>query len=357
VLQAFDNDQSDASIKGDIAHALLEEALEWGVVPDHPDVDIMYAVMLAVEYINSTYKDYKSYSKCKLLTEVQLNIPETGEFGTADVVLVTDRLLHIIDYKNGYVPVDINMNAQLMLYLLGAIAEHGERKHYKLTVIQPNYSHKDGMIRHFEPTENDINWFKHEVGLAMASESILAGKHCKTSYCPARGSCSVFNAWAQENLKLAYYPGEPTGMTDEQLGQALEQAEILQGYRDMLRGEAMRRILQQNKTINGYKIVKAKQNRAFASDKARDHVFQNLKELGIQETDLYEKTPIGPAGVERAVKKVFKKHGRGAWMKGMDHVCPDDMLQPQNQSLTLEKSIDGRKEYRRGNEFDTLKTL
>jgi hypothetical protein len=238
--------------------------------------------------------------------------------------------------------------------LLGAIAKYGERKHYKLTAIQPNYVHKDGMIRSFEPDINDLNWFKHEVGMAMASTSILAGKHCKTSYCPARGSCQTFLAWAQENCKLAWYPGEVNGMTDEQLSEALEQAEILSGYQDALRGEAMRRILHQNKAINGYKLVKARQNRTFADDTARNEVFEHLKEIGIKDHDLFEHTPIGPAGVEKLVKRVFKHQGRGAWVKGMEYVCPSSALQPQNQSLTLAKAIDGRKEYKKGSEFDVI---
>jgi len=355
VLATFDNPETEASIKGDVAHKLLEDAIVWGTVPDTGDVDMEYNVMLAQEYIENTYKEYKTSGGCQIYAEQQLDIPETGEFGTADVILVTPRLIHIIDYKNGYVPVDINMNAQLMLYLLGAIHKWGERKTYKLSVIQPNYVHRDGMIRHFEPVENDLNWFRHEVGLALASEQILAGKHCRNTYCPARGSCTVFHAWAQENLKLAYFPGEPTGMSDEELAKALEEAELLKGYHDNLRGEAMRRILQQNKRIEGYKLVKARQNRAFNDDRARDAAYENLKHFGIDDGELYDKSPIGVAGIERIVKKIFKHHGRGAWMKAMDQICPKTLLQPENQSLTLEKTIDGRKEYKRGQEFDALK--
>ncbi len=352
VLQTYDNSPSDASTKGDIAHKLLEDSLEWGVVPDHPDVDIMYGVMMAVEYINDTQKAYGP--ACKVYAEQTLEIPETGEIGTTDVTMVTADTIHVIDYKNGYVPVDVKMNAQLMLYLLSLMHKYGERKHYKLTVIQPNYVHVDGMIRHFEPTPDDIEWFRKEVAIAMASQTVTAGKHCKTTYCPARGTCEVFNAWSLENCKLAWFPGETVAMTDEALADALEQAEILQGYRDALRGEAMRRMLQQNRRIRGYKIVKAKKDRAYASDAARGKVLSALAEMGATEDDLFDRKPIGPAGVEKIVKKLFKPQGRGAWLKGMDYIMPPELLEPTNQSLTIEKSIDGRKEYKRGAEFDAL---
>jgi hypothetical protein len=287
--------------------------------------------------------------------EQQLDIPETGEFGTTDTVLVTPSTLHIIDYKNGYVPVDVKMNPQLMLYLLGAIAKWGERKHYKLTIIQPNYVHVDGMIRHFEPSADDIEWFRKEVAYAMLSEDLVAGKHCKTSYCPHRGTCEVFNAWIPENLQLAWFPGEVNSMSDEQLSEALEQAEVLQGHRDQLRGEAMRRILHQDRNIEGYKIVKAKKDRDFASQKSQEAVYNRLSELGASPDELYTKQPLSVAGVERVVKRLFKPQGRSAWMKGMDHVCPPEALLPTNQSLTLEKAIDGRKAHKRGSEFGALK--
>jgi hypothetical protein len=116
----------------------------------------------------------------------------------------------------------------------------------------------------------------------------------------------------------------------------------------------MRRMLQQGKRIPGYKIVKAKQDRAYASDEARQEVFNGLSEIGAEVDDLYNKVPIGPAGVEKIVKKIFKHQGRGAWIKGLDYVMPAKLLQPANASLTIEKAIDGRKEYKRGSEFGEL---
>jgi hypothetical protein len=361
VLQLYDNESSEASIKGDIAHALLTEALIWGITPNHPDTDIMYGVMLALDYLMKTYKEYGK--DCILTTEESLDIPETGEFGTLDVGFVTPALIHVVDYKNGYVPVDIKRNPQLMLYLCGLIAKHGERPQYKISVIQPNYVHYDGMIRHYVVTPEDLATFRGEVALALASQSVIAGKHCRESYCPARGTCAVFLGWAQENLALAYYPGESVAMSDQQLSQALEEADILQGWRDQLRAEAMRRMLHQGKQIAGYKIVKAKKDRNFKDAKAKERVYAELEYLGATIDELHPRTDISVAGVERIVKRIFKPQGQGAWLKGMDYVCPPELLEPANRSLTLEKAIDGRKPYTRGSEFtplpgtDTLKDI
>jgi len=351
-LKLYDNLPSEASLRGDAAHALLADAITWGVTPNHPDTDIVEGVMLALEYV---MQEYKFHGKgCELICEQTLEIPETGEFGTLDVGFITPSLIHVIDYKNGYVPVNIRMNPQLLLYLCGLIAKYGERKHYKISVIQPNYTHVDGKIRHHDVTPDDLAWFRKEVAYALTRSEVVAGTHCRTSYCPARGTCSIFKGWAEENLKLAYYPGESIAMSDEELSQALDQAEVLQGWRDQLRGEAMRRILQQGKTLQGYKVVKAKKDRAFRDEKAKAAVYQQLQELGATEDDLRPRGEIGVAGVERIIKRVFKPQGRGAWLKGMQAICGPDMLEPPNQSLTLEKAIDGRKPYTRGSEFTSL---
>jgi hypothetical protein len=355
VLKTYPNNSSEASIKGDVAHDLLEDGIMFGVVPNHPDVDLVYSAMFGLEKILDTYNSYGGAKKCKIYSEQSLDIPETGEFGTTDCILVTDALIHVIDFKNGYVPVDIYLNPQLLLYLCGAIAKYGERKHYKISVIQPNYVHKDGMFRHMDVSQDDLEWFRNEVAVAMMDESIKAGKHCKTTYCPHRGSCETFLMWSVENCRLAWFPGELNGMSDEQLAEALEQSEILQGYRDSLRGEAMRRILHQDRTIEGYKIVKAKKDRNFADDKAKALVFKALEDLGATMDEIHPRTDISVAGVERVVKRIFKPQGRGAWMKGMEHICPPEYLEPTNQSLTLEKTIDGRQAHKRGSEFGPLK--
>jgi hypothetical protein len=308
--------------------------------------------MFTLEKVNELVAQYGP--KCKVYGEQTLDIPETGEFGTTDVCLVTDTLIHIIDHKNGYVPVDIYLNPQLLLYLCGAIAKYGERKHYRISISQPNYVHADGMFRSMDISQEQLDWFRNEVAVAMSRDDIIAGKHCKTTYCPHRGSCETFLYWSVENLKLAWFPGELNGMSDLALADALEQSEILQGYRDSLRGEALRRILHQDKEIPGYKVVKAKRDRAFADDKAREAVFQALQAEGVPPSAMYDQEPVSVAGVERIVKGLYKPQGRSAWQEPFDRIVGPH-LAPSNQSLTLEKAIDGRRSHKRGSEFGALK--
>lgn len=354
IVSLYPNPPSEASLKGDKGHDLLATAVEWGVVPDTFDVDLQYQVKMAHEHVQARLRELGKGAQ--LFTEVQLDIPETGEFGTADLIYLTDSTLEIEDFKTGYVPVEVKMNPQLMCYLLGAIAKWGERKHYRIGIIQPNYVHRDGMIRHYDVTQEDVIWFRQEVNYAMTKNEFGPGKHCRDSYCPHRGSCAAFLAWSQENLALAWYPGELGGMDDETLGRAMDQADILQGWRDALRGEALRRIVHQGRAIPGYKVVKGRKDRDFANEQSRDQVYQSLIDLGASPDALYDKTPISVAGVERILKRLYsnQSHGRGAWLKMREHIMPPALLTPPVSSLTVEKEIDGRKAFKRGDEFGPI---
>jgi hypothetical protein len=351
VMGIYAGQDSDASIDGTAAHELLNTTIEWGVMPEWPDIEQAYRVMLAVEWIKETTA---KYGKCEAYYEQRLEIPETGEFGTCDAIFVTNSLIHIMDYKDGYVPVDINKNAQLMVYLLGAIAKWGERPAYRITIVQPKYVHRDGMIRTMDITPDDMAWFRGEVQSAMIHEHFAAGKHCRKTYCPHRSNCETFLYWARDNLQDAWYPSDFNAMTDEQLGEALDHADILQGYRDQLRGEAFRRMARMDRQIPGYDLKKGKSTRAFSSEQAQKQVMERMVALGATESDLYERIPVTVAGVERFFKRRFKRDGRGAWLKPFTEAITG-YVTGGDASLVVEKDIDGRKSWKKGGEFTALK--
>lgn len=350
-VQLYPNEPSEASLKGDTAHDLLETGLIFGIQPDTDDADMDMNVRGVLEHIAQTRAKYGP--DCKVWAEQWFDIPETGEGGTGDVTFVTPKLLHIADYKNGYVPVEVRRNPQLMLYLLGAIAKYGERSRYIIEIYQPNYNHIDGPYRQYEVTEDDLIFFRQEVAHALAHEDYRAGKHCKRTYCPHRGSCATFLGWAKEHLKDAYFSSEVNAMTDEQLAEAVEHSDILQGIRDELRREMIRRIMNLDRRFEGFKMVRGKQDREFRDEAATDKVRERCLELGAKFEDLHDIKFTTVAGIERFYKALFKNQGRGAWKKVWDdEVAPN--LREFSGSLTLERAYDGRPAYKRGSEFTPL---
>lgn len=368
ITYMYPNDESDKSLKGTLAHSLLENGIIFGLKPDTADPDMDMNIMEALAWVKAKKAEYGK--DCQVFAEQQLDTPHTGEFGTADIIFVSPEVLHVVDYKDGYVPVEIKMNPQLNTYLLSAVAKWGTRKRYFITVYQPNYNHVDGPWRTYEVTQDQLDWFEQELAGAVRApeDTFKAGTHCKKTYCPHRGACVTFMAWARTDASKAWFPSEINALDDTQLAQALDHADTLQGTRDELRKEGMRRILQMDRRIEGYKIVRSRTQREFKGDQGRAAAYEALIAMGYAPEDLVERTPIdipgiertiykqdplSVAGVERMVKQKYKNFGRGEWKKVWDTYIQPHVLDFSG-SLTLERAIDGRPSHTRGSEFGSL---
>lgn len=373
ITPMYPNDESDASLKGDYEHSVMEDTLTWGVVPSDVSHDLTEYMLDLLAYVKER-KEWHGPS-VRVFVEQELDIPETGEFGTADIILVSDKGIEVIDYKSGYVAVDVKMNAQMLTYLLGVIGKHGERKYYRVSVYQPYFDHVDGPLRHFEPKEDDIEWFRKEIAYSMANEDeCKAGKHCKETYCPHRGACQPFREYIARDLALGWFPSEVRGMPDDDLAKALDDSEVLAGYRSELRGEAMRRIVNMGRHIGGFKVVKGKRQRAVTKPYELVHavhddlgckwaisLFPDLSpylsslSFPMAKDDGALKFLGTPKHIEDVIKEYAKQHNlpRGGWKAIYDNVVAK-YIRDTVGGLTLEKAIDGREAYKRGSEFSAV---
>ena len=128
-----------------------------------------------------------------------------GGFGTADVAVLSEGVLHVIDLKYGKgVPVSAEGNPQLRLYALGAalkyqmIYEFGE---VRMTIVQPRLgsSSTDSM-----PYGELLRWAEEVVAprarLADAGEGAYSPGESQCRWCRAKAAC---RARAEANLKAA----------------------------------------------------------------------------------------------------------------------------------------------------------
>lgn len=362
VVPLYPNDESTQSNKGTKVHYALELGIRFGIKPDTDDPDADMNVCDVLEWIEQ--QKFKYGSECQVYAEQRYDIAETGEFGTCDITFVTPNEIHIADYKNGYVFTDAY--EQLMMYLLGAIQKFGARSKYKITVLQPNHDHRDGPYRTKEVDGYEVSCFTDGVkeSVRLAEQNYFrAGSWCKKSYCPHRGGCATFNEYLAKTGEEGYYTHEINSISDDELAKQLDFAETLQGMRDERRKEAMRRIMQHNRRIRGYKMVKSRQQRDFAGDAGRAACYEALISIGYGPEELLERKPVqfgshtvheatilSVAGVERLVKQKYKKFGRGKWKIVWDeHFAPH--IRSFTGSLTLEREIDGRPAHYPGSEF------
>ena len=226
-------------------------------------------------------------------------------FGTADMVIVTDKLVHIIDLKLGKgVPVYAEKNPQLMIYGLGVL-EIAEMlfpvEMVRLTIFQPRLSNSST----WEITPEELKAWGDEVlrpvgELALKGEGDLsAGSWCR--FCKARFTC---RQRAEENLKLAQMEfKEPALLTDEEIAEVLKQADELSKWAADVYAYAQDQAIVHHKQWKGFKLVMGKSNRKYTSE---EEVAAAAKAAGY--TDIYKHTLIGITDMERLMgKKEFAR--------------------------------------------------
>ena len=369
VAPLYPRDETDQSLKGDIWHKLMEDMITFGTVPPECDPDAAEAMQDLYDYVMKVFK--AAGPSARIFVEHRIDIPETGEFGTGDIIIVSPTLIAVIDHKSGYVPVDVLYNAQLLTYLLGLIAEFGERPEYLLAIHQPNYDHIDGPIREWRPVSADIDTFRDRVSWSMGNPNhVRAGHWCKETYCEHRGACEAFKVYAMNDLSLGWHSSELKAMSDADLSKALDASDELGGWRTELRAEAMRRIMNMDRQVHGYKVVKGRRSRSVTDARALVGTFQ--EKLGyewacrlfpdlawVRDLPLDREEVLKCLGTPKHIEDVLKQYARkfnlprGGWKMLYDNVV-GAYIRETASGLTLEKAIDGRPAHKRGNEFGVI---
>jgi len=378
IMHLYPNESTEASLKGDFWHEVMEDTIRFNHVPVYAEPDVAEAMLDLLEYVQRRYSEMRG--PVQIYTEVTLKIPETGEVGTVDIILVGAVEIEIIDEKSGYVPVNVRMNAQMLTYLCGALAEYGQKKKRIVTIHQPNYDHIDGSIRSYEVSDDDLEWFRGEISYSLANDGeFKAGTHCKDTYCPHRGTCAHFMDYVKNDLSLGWQTSELNAISDDDLSKALDMSDELAGWRNVLRSEGMKRIMNMDRTINGYKVVKGRKQRAILDPTGLINSFHGqLGEewaLKLFPTLQWAITPLvgfitgnindqaeeilkcigTPKHVEDVCKKYAQVHGggRGAWKRVYDQVAAP-YIRETNSGLSLERAIDARPAHKRGSEFGPI---
>lgn len=185
-------------------------------------------------------------------------------FGSADFVAVHGDLLTVLDLKFGKgVLVSAEANAQLLYYALGAyfalrdtdIKLSAEIVYVRVGICQPRM--RDTVDWWTVPLIDLMIWgdsvLKRAVDRIHAGDTTLvAGKHCQ--FCVAKGACPALHAKAMDAAKGVFPPPKPELLSDDQLGEALHQAEILTAWMAGVRAEVETRI-KNGKPVPGWKLV------------------------------------------------------------------------------------------------------
>jgi hypothetical protein len=253
-------------------------------------------------------------------------------FGTGDCVIVSDRLLEVLDYKHGKgIPVDAVDNPQLRLYGLGAYDRFRPLFDFdavRVTIIQPRL---ESVTEETLSVEDLLAWAESAVveraKLAWAGTGeFVPGEHCR--FCSAKAVCS---ARVAQGLKVFEYGLESPGMiSDEQLVAILPYLDDAAAWIEDIKAYAENQALH-GQRIPGYKLVRGKKpNRVWSNT---EEVEAALLRAGYPESAFRETRLKSVGQVEKTLGKV-----------AFDAICGPLTSQGEGKLILVPES-DKRLEY------------
>ena len=308
--EQFEDEQSPYAAEGTAGHAMAEYLINKYLkkrvkrpVSDYYSDELMEAVEDYVSYgigeIEKAKQDCMTpFVEVEL--RVSLNHRVEGCFGTADLVVVDSKKVHIIDLKLGKgVMVDAEQNVQLMIYGLGVLDMLEclyDIETVELTIVQPRLEH----LSTWEISAEELKKWGAEVfepgaNMALAGEGTYsAGDHCR--FCKARFNC---RERANEYLKLAQMEfAEPPLLSDEEVAEVLFKADALKKWAEEVYTYAQNEAIVNHKEWPGYKLVLGRSNRKYTDE---EEVAKVAKDAGY--TDIYKSTRLGITEMEKLMGK------------------------------------------------------
>lgn len=200
-----------------------------------------------------------------------------GSFGSADVSLVSEQMLHIIDLKYGKgvkVPAE---SPQFKMYALGVLAKFGgtKVKRIRMSVAQPR-------LKHFETIEVDVrdllDWAekvlrpKAKLAYEGKGEQVV-GSWCQ--FCPVKATCR-----AQKNEIIKDFEEHPDTlvMTDKEIVEMIGKIDRYKSWLESINQYAYAEAMK-GKKWDGYKLVEGRSARKIVDpDKVRDKLLKTYLE-------------------------------------------------------------------------------
>lgn len=264
-----------------------------------------------MEAVMELYAEAKSScSDAMIMLEQRVDfskwVPEG--FGTSDVVIIADNIMHITDLKYGRgVKVSAEDNPQLKLYALGAFNEYAmlyDIGQVKMTIIQPRLDHisTSELVR-----EDLIEWgdtyVKPRALLAYNGEGEFAPGEETCRFCRAKHVCK---ARAAQQLDLMKYELQsPDIFTDDEIAELLTKVGPFVEWAKDIADYAYKQATEKDVKFKGWKLVEGRSTRRY---KDTLEVAKVLKAAGYDEALIYEKNLLSITAMEKAIgKKQFKE--------------------------------------------------
>lgn len=257
-------------------------------------------------------------------------VPEC--FGTADMVIITDKKVHVIDLKLGQgVRVEAEENCQLMIYGLGILQMADSLfgvDMVELTIVQPRLD----SLSDWEISADALREWGSSVFVPKAQEALSGNGEFSPGadtcrFCKARFQCRARCDYFLEEAKHEFK--EPELLSDEEMADVLSKADALKKWVDEVYAYAQNEAVENRKEWPGFKLVLGKANRRYTDE---DDVIHAAKAAGYE--DIFKTSLIGVTEMERLMGKKRFSEVLGALVykpQGKLTLVPDsDKREPVN---------------------------
>lgn len=313
--EQFQDEESAYAAEGSAGHALAEHLIKKHLkirskrpVSDYYSDDLLEAVDEYVSYVINEIEEAKRTCKAPIFSvEQRLDASEYVDecFGTADMVIVTDKVAHIIDLKLGKgVAVFAEENPQLMIYGLGILSMAEilyDVEIVRMTIFQPRLNNSST----WDIAPDDLkNWgeevLKPRGAMAlMGAGDFKSGNWCR--FCKARNQC---RARAEQFLELAKLEFKaPALLSEEEIAEVLKVSDELSKWASDVYAYAQEQAIVHGKEWSGFKLVEGRSNRKYSSE---EEVAEAAMAAGYK--DIYKSSLVTITEMERLMgKKEFNK--------------------------------------------------
>ena len=301
---------SDYAAEGTDAHTLCEFRLKQALgLPAKDPIEDLGWYNEEMEECAAAYTAYvmelveaakQSGSTPTVLIEQRVDFSRWVEsgFGTADCVVIANRVLNIVDYKHGQgVEVSAVDNSQMKLYALGALEIVDylyDIEEVQMTIFQP----RKGNVSVFQISrEALLEWAEGELTrqaqLAFEGKGEFScGEWCR--FCKAKAEC---RERANANLALAQLEFQlPALLDDEEIAEILGKLDALVSWATDVKEYALQQAIS-GKAWTGWKLVEGRSNRRYTNENA---VIAAVLQAGY---DPYEKKVLGITAMQKALGK------------------------------------------------------
>lgn len=256
-------------------------------------------------------------------------------FGTADVLIVTDETLYVVDLKFGKgVPVSAKNNPQLRLYALGALNLFPNTENIQMIINQPRIDNRDTECI----SKQELLQWARDVVIPAADEAVkgegtLHPTESACRFCKMRTTCKAHSDMllgeAQREFLIADTRDKFRQLSTDDIGKILSIAAELTNWLNEVKSFALGQAIAGVK-IPGYKLVESRSKRIITDESA---VYDILQKEGFTDEELLEPQKLKSlTALEKLVGKTT-----------LSELCADYILK-QTGALTLASEEDRRPE-------------